>query len=223
VVTTRTLDKASDEFDDLNTEFKAAIGKCADYNERRFEQKLSPIGFRLVNAEAIVNPLLVGRFERERQQLRDAGRSAEELRVKVGFHGTRESNVPKIARSGLLRIGHPLNPSKSTDKGWFGSPQHAVYLSQNVDYALKYSNDLAPLLPGDSVKVLMFRVCNGKGLHIAKTAPGMMPTAGYDSHSSANFLEWYLFRESLCVPTHVLTVRVFEDRRTDSDDKQFKG
>ncbi len=51
----------------------------------------------------------------------------------------------------------------------------------------------------------------------------MLPTDGYDSHSSANFLEWFIFTEAMCVPTHILTVRAFEDTRTDGNDAKFKG
>ncbi len=72
--------------------------------------------------------------------------------------GTRESAVLKIAKTGLLRVGHPLNPSKSTDPGWFGSPKHGIYLARNADYSLKYCNDLAPLRPEEAVKLLMFKV-----------------------------------------------------------------
>ncbi len=80
------------------------------------------------------------------------------MKLKYGFHGTRESNIKKIIKTGLLWVGHPLNPSKSPDDGWFGSPKHGVYLSRNSDYALKYSNDLAPLDASETVKILMFKL-----------------------------------------------------------------
>jgi len=77
--------------------------------------------------------------------------------------------------------------------------------------------------------------------------PGMMPTAGYDSHSSANFLEfgasiymsffnsratvvvdttlsvicrWFLFNEDQCVPRFILQIKAFEDRRTATNDEK---
>ncbi len=59
---------------------------------------------------------------------------------------------------------------------------------------------------------------SGHSLHVTHKTVGMLPTAGYDSHSSANYLEWFLFDESMCVPTHILTVKAFEDRRTAADD-----
>jgi hypothetical protein len=33
----------------------------------------------------------------------------------------------------------------------------------------------------------------------------------------------YLFNEAQCMPAYVLTIEAFEDTRTDSDDKTFKG
>jgi hypothetical protein len=63
----------------------------------------------------------------------------------------------------------------------------------------------------------------GKACHIKSLSKGVLPTAGYDSHSSANFLEWFLFSEDQCVPSHILTVKAFEDRRTDGNDAHFKG
>jgi hypothetical protein len=35
----------------------------------------------------------------------------------------------------------------------------------------------------------MFDVLPGRSMHIAKATEGLQPTPGYDSHSSANFME----------------------------------
>lgn len=40
------------------------------------------------------------------------------------------------------------------------------------DYTLKYSNGLAPLAPGESVKVIMFDVTVGKSRHIEEMILG---------------------------------------------------
>jgi hypothetical protein len=49
---------------------------------------------------------------------------------------------------------------------------------------------LDALSEGESARVVMFRMIPGKSLHVQKKSLAMKPTAGYDSHSSANFLEW---------------------------------
>jgi hypothetical protein len=41
------------------------------------------------------------------------GRSEKQLRSYRAFHGTHPRNVDAIATNGLLRIGHPSNPSTS--------------------------------------------------------------------------------------------------------------
>ena len=195
------------------------MGQNADYVASRILAGKKPLTFRLTSVTAIDNTLLLARFQRECKRLEALGRTADELKPRTGFHGTRSANVPKIAASGLLRVGHPQNPSQRTDKGWFGSPEHGVYLSRYATYALKYANDQAPLQPGEEVALLMFRLVVGRVYHLPHVTPGVMPTAGYDSHSSANHLEYYLFAEPMCVPTHILAVRAFEDTRTDADDK----
>jgi hypothetical protein len=57
---------------------------------------------------------------------------------------------------------------------------------------LQYSNNLTPLEPGAVVQLLCFRTVPGNSKHITNLAPGIMPTSGYDSHSSANHMEWYV-------------------------------
>jgi hypothetical protein len=39
---------------------------------------------------------------------------------------------------------------------------------------------------GDTVQVIMFAVVPGKSAHIELRKPGIMPTAGFDSHSSSS-------------------------------------
>jgi hypothetical protein len=92
-------------------------------------------------------------------------RAGADLRHRVAFHGTRMPNVSrgnrsidpcpascpsvdhyklccasqikKICDKGLLRVGHPLNPSKAVDEGFFGMPQHGIYVSRYADYTFK--------------------------------------------------------------------------------------
>src|SRR5688500_15775716 len=89
----------------------------------------------------------------------------------------------------------------------------------------------------------MFDVLPGRCKHIPKLQPGLQPTDGFDSHASANHLEydalhlpltcndfvalvrrWFLFNEDQRVPRYVLQIRAFESRRTKAnDDEQDAG
>jgi hypothetical protein len=84
--------------------------------------------------------------------------------------------------------------------------------------SLQYCRDQDPLDVGERCKVIMFHVLPGKSRHIEKQTSGLKPSEGYDSHSSSNHQEWYLFDESQCLPVYVLTVKAVEDRRTAADD-----
>jgi hypothetical protein len=159
------------------------------YTSERTKAGKRPTTFRLVGASRIDNPTLRARFDATAKRLKEAGRSAAELRVRRGFHGSHPKNLPLIAKNGLLRVGHALNPSKPVDDGWFGSTSKGVYVSCHADYALQYSNRLDPLEPGETARLIMFDVIAGRNLHIPKAQIGMQPTAGYDSHYSANRLE----------------------------------
>jgi hypothetical protein len=98
--------------------------------EQRIKKGLKPLSFRLLSVERVDNPALSARFEAKASALKALGRSADEVKVRWAFHGTRESALQNIAQFGLLRIAHPsgLNPSKSTDPGYFGDPKSGVYL-----------------------------------------------------------------------------------------------
>jgi hypothetical protein len=69
-----------------------------------------------------------------------------DLQFFVILSGTRPTNIKKIATHGLLPVGHPQNPSKAVDKGYFGAPTHGVYVSRYVDYVAKFSNDLVRVI-----------------------------------------------------------------------------
>jgi hypothetical protein len=55
---------------------------------------------------------------------------------------------------------------------------------------LMYANGLEPLEPGSTCKIFMLDVLPGRSRHIEQYQLGLAPTAGFDSHSSANFQEW---------------------------------
>jgi len=95
-------------------------------------------------------------------------------------------------------------------------------VSQYIDYVLKYATDepnrLEPLVPGQTTRVIMVKLLPGRSLHVQKITPNLKPTAGYDSHSSPQRLEWYLFNEDQVLPAYIITVKAIEDNRTAADD-----
>eukprot|EP00727_Mastigamoeba_balamuthi_P010396 m51a1_g598 hypothetical protein (783) ;mRNA; r:64378-70336 len=154
-------------------------------------------------------------------------RADEELEDRVAFHGTRPENVESMCNKGLLRVGHPLNPSHSTDPGFFGDPRHGVYASRFVEYTLQYSNMQylsanesvpVPLAEGDSVRIVMFKALPGRSMHMHSLAGSVLPTPGYDSHSSPEWLEWYLFDETQLCPQYVVELRAITNERTGAND-----
>jgi len=139
-------------------------------------------------------------------------RNERELEVQYGFHGTAPKNIKSICQNGLLRVGHPLNPSNKTDDGFFGMPEFGVYLGRRADYTLKYSNHCTPLEPQQLVGLIMFKVLPGRERHIPQLIPGLKPTdsPGFDSHTSSHLQEWYLFSEDQCCPLYVLVIKAEE-------------
>eukprot|EP00727_Mastigamoeba_balamuthi_P001643 m51a1_g11476 hypothetical protein (252) ;mRNA; f:3356-4295 len=201
-----------------------------DYTEARIRQNKAPLTFVVARAWRVRNAALERWFEARRAHMRDAlGRSdeADELEERVAFHGTREENIEGICAHGLLRVGHPLNPSPSTDPGYFGDPRCGVYTSRFVEYTLQYANVIpaadgssipTPLAEGQTARIVMLKVLPGRSLHITKLAGAVQPTPGYDSHSSPTFSEWFLFDETQCCPTHVVEVQAISNKRTGAND-----
>lgn len=226
--TTKPVDMTSGEFARLSTDWHAALNKSIDdYNSLRVLAKLPLITFDLIGVERVVNETLQQRFITKALAMvaehKSAGNPTEWMvRESWGFHGTRPENIANICRTGLLRVGHKLNPSKRVDEGFFGMPEFGVYLSRYCDYTLKYSNGLSPLEIGQTAKVIMFRVVAGRSRHIPTRSPGLSPSdaasAGHHSHSSSNHQEWYLFDETQCCPAYVLNIRAIKNLRTTSDD-----
>lgn len=197
-------------------------GRIDCYVGDRIKAGRKPIAFKLVSVEKVVNPILEARFDHCLQRLKAQGRSIADTTVRWGFHGSPSVVVRNICNKGLLRVGHSsgLNPSKAVDSGFFGMPQHGIYVSCHVDYTLKYANDMAPLASDEVVRVVMMRVLPGRSRKIEQRTPALKPSdsVGFDSHLSPMGQEWYLFDEAQCVPAYVLTVRAFEDNRTLEDE-----
>eukprot|EP00727_Mastigamoeba_balamuthi_P003230 m51a1_g12904 hypothetical protein (992) ;mRNA; f:48-3166 len=112
-----------------------------DYTASRIRQGKLPLVFVVTAAWEVRNPVLESWYEARRRHMTGVlRRTGEALEERVAFHGTRECNVGPICDKGLLRVGHPLNPSHSTDTGFFGDPRCGVYASRFVEYTLQYSN-----------------------------------------------------------------------------------
>eukprot|EP00727_Mastigamoeba_balamuthi_P001334 m51a1_g11198 hypothetical protein (1070) ;mRNA; r:7771-10980 len=200
-----------------------------EYVVRRIKAGLAPLMFAATRVWRVENAALERWYGLRKGYMRGGlGRSEEETEDRAAFHGTRPEAVESICRAGLLRVGHPLNPSGSTDEGFFGSPRQGVYVSRYVEYALQYSNPHVvgpggqtapvPVAEGSVVRILMLKVLPGRSLQIAHLAPGIGPTPGYDSHSSPSFLEWFLFDETQACPTHVLEITALVNARTTAND-----
>ncbi|KAJ9466032.1 Protein HOS4 [Diplonema papillatum] len=209
-------------FWDLEEKFAANMqGRNDDYNKNRVQAKLRPLTFILKSAEKVHNPVLEARFQRTKKQMMEKyPEDKKKWRERVSFHGTSEKNLKSILRTSLLRFKHPLNPCKEqSDDGWFGTNRKGVYVSKYADYTFKYSFGGNPLDVGDRAKIIMFKTLPGESKHIPEVKTGMEPTDGFDSHSSPNYLEWYLFDESQLCPEYVLEVQAAEDTRTLADDE----
>jgi hypothetical protein len=217
------LDPDSEAFWDLEERFNAnVLGRNEDYVASRIKKGAKPIRFILIGAERVVNPVLQTRFELKKREIVEA-REAKDARERVSFHGTHPKNIQSILRYGLLRFQHALNPCKTqVDDGYFGTNKKGIYVSRYADYTLKYANRVCPVDPGDKVKTIMFRTMPGKSKHIASLVGAIDPTTGFDSHSSPEFLEWYLFDEAQCCPSYVVEVKAVEDTRTAADDGDSK-
>eukprot|EP00727_Mastigamoeba_balamuthi_P008526 m51a1_g4296 hypothetical protein (824) ;mRNA; r:419047-422247 len=199
-----------------------------DYTEKRIRANKLPIIFVVTAAWEVRNPTLEAWYERRREYMgKELGRTEDEMEERVAFHGTKEGNIGAICDNGLLRVGHPLNPSRSTDAGFFGDPRYGVYASRFVEYALQYSNVATAsdgiespmaLSEGDKVRIVMFKVLPGRTMHMESFVGAVGPTAGYDSHSSPQWSEWFFFDETQLCPTHVVEVKAITNARTEANE-----
>ena len=107
------------------------------------------------------NPRLRKSFDARAESMRKSGRDPKEVRIQHAFHGTNRKNISKIAQNGLfiiapllavaylslgvffflcvaglLRVGHPKNPSSRVDEGWFGACTLGIYVSRYVGSSL---------------------------------------------------------------------------------------
>eukprot|EP00727_Mastigamoeba_balamuthi_P013419 m51a1_g870 hypothetical protein (571) ;mRNA; r:828614-831043 len=199
-----------------------------DYNEKRIKAGKKPLIFIVTKCWTVENATLEAWFDKRHTYMRDVlKRDVKELKTRVAFHGTRAANIDKICQNGLLRVGHPMNPSVSTDPGFFGDPHKGVYASRFVEYCLQYSNMQyigpgesvpVPVTEGDVVKIVMFKTLPGRSFNMSKMVGSVDPTSGYDSHSSPEFSEWFFFDETQLCPTHIVELRAITNLRTGAND-----
>lgn len=215
----RSIDRACDEFWTIERLLAANIhGKNEDYCEKRIINGERPVCFILFAAEAVENAALAAAFESRCRVIADT-REAKDARERVAFHGTHPRNLGSLCSNGLRPFGHRENSTVSpVDDGYFGSCRKGVYVSRYADYTLKYANQMIPLRFGERCQIVVFRCLPGLSKHFDSLCGPIDPTPGFDSHSSPQFLEWFLFNADQCCPTHILTIEAREDTRTASDD-----
>eukprot|EP01065_Artemidia_motanka_P032593 TRINITY_DN39573_c0_g1_i1.p1 TRINITY_DN39573_c0_g1~~TRINITY_DN39573_c0_g1_i1.p1 ORF type:complete len:577 (+),score=148.78 TRINITY_DN39573_c0_g1_i1:56-1786(+) len=219
--TLETVAKDTPDFWDLEEKFHGCLqGRNDDYVKNRIAAGKKPLTFILRSAEKVCNSVLESRFAKRTATMKAKYPGDGKMtRERTAFHGTSAKNLNSILRTSLLRFKHKLNPCKTqSDDGWFGTNRKGVYVSRYADYTLKYSNSGEALEKADRCKIIMFKCLPGKSKHIPETKEGMEPTVGFDSHSSPEYLEWYLFNEDQLCPTYVLEVQAKEDTRTAADD-----
>ena len=219
-VSTRRVDAETEEFWQLEERVRAHMqGHNEAYVQDRIVAGLRPLSFVLSAAEAVDAPPLAQRFERCVARLAEAGAGAAERRVRTAFHGSGPAGLTGILQKGLLPFGHPLSTAAAAvDDGFFGSNRCGVYVSPYVDYALQYSNKATPLQAEETVKIVMFQAVLGRARHLEEATGPVEATPGFDSHVSPNGLEWFLFGEEQLCPSHVLTIRAVENKRTAAND-----
>jgi len=181
--------------------FLGSLAGTAPYPQRR-------LGFEVTAVRSVASPALARKFEACREELKRRGRQGPELAEHWAFVGCPAIALEPICSEGLLPVGHPLNPSQSTDEGWFGHPRFGVYLSRCGDYVLKYSKrPIAPLAEGEEVDIVVFKVLPGRAYQCHGVEMGCRPKEGFDCHVSPHLLEWYLPLEGQSCPAFVLTIK----------------
>eukprot|EP01012_Entosiphon_sulcatum_P031017 TRINITY_DN3866_c0_g1_i1.p1 TRINITY_DN3866_c0_g1~~TRINITY_DN3866_c0_g1_i1.p1 ORF type:complete len:486 (+),score=94.67 TRINITY_DN3866_c0_g1_i1:23-1459(+) len=214
---TEKIETDSKRFWKVEDKFNSALqGTNPDYVKNRIVAGKKPVKFKLKEVLRVHNPPLEKAFHKKKDEFRAAG---IEIRERVSFHSTHPKNVDSIVRTNLLPFGHPTNPCKQqSDSGWFGSNRKGVYVSKYAEYTFKYGNRLCPMDPGDMVSVIMFKTLPGKCKLIETLSAGIDPTPGYNSHSSPNNIEWYIFDSDQILPEYIIKVQAFEDTRDVADD-----
>ena len=166
------------------------------------------LGFEVTGVRGVASPELSHKFDACREELKRRGRQGPELAEHWAFAGCPPAALDSICANGLLPVGHPLNPSQSTDEGFFGHPRYGVYLGTCGDYVLKYSKrPIDPLAEGEEVDIIVFKVLPGRVYQCHGVEMGCRPKEGFDCHRSPHLLEWYLPLEGQSCPAFVLTIK----------------
>ena len=195
-------------------------GNNDDYNKKRIMENLSPLMFKLDRVVKVENGFLETQFIRYKDQRMKSKGKEDDEKPHWGFHGCKFHVIESICKNGLLPIGHKGNTTATaTDDGWFGDPKYGIYVSKFITYCLKYTNsDIRPVKQGESVQVIAFQIHPGKCLQLQERKHGILPTQGYDSHTSPKQLEYFLFNTAQSLPRYILTVTAYEDSLTCTDD-----
>lgn len=147
--------------------------------------------YRVTKVEYVVNPVLIRRFQKSRQKLKNA--RGEEMSYPVlAFHGTKETNIHSICNTGFRAPGD-ANFEHATDTGYYG---RGVYFSEYPSYSMKY-------IRGAS-KLLLCQVLPGKVYRCANLIHGEPLERGHDSHTSPDGKELVIFNSHHILPSYVV-------------------
>ena len=171
---------------------------------------------KIVGVDRVTNGVLRGRFLDMCEKLKKAHPST--FHKRWVFHGCAEKYLDSILEKGLLNLSHPLMPEgvRATDQGYFGSTNTGVYVAANIDYAAKYSvPGLAPLEPGQRVKVLALEAALGRGYQFRGIAgpKAKLPDTAADHGISQHGHEFWLVYANQCSVRFILHIEAFRRSR----------
>lgn len=147
--------------------------------------------YRVTKVEYVVNPVLIRRFQKARQKLKNS--RGEEMSYPVlAFHGTKEENIHSICNTGF-RVPGEANFEHATDTGYYG---RGVYFSEYPSYSMTF-------IRGAS-RLLLCQVLPGKVYRCTRLIHGEPLEMGHDSHTSPDGKELVIFNSHHILPCYVV-------------------
>jgi len=147
--------------------------------------------YRVTKVEYVVNPVLIRRFQKARQKLKNT--RGEKMSYPVlAFHGTKEANIHSICKTGF-RVPGEANFEHATDTGFYG---RGVYFSEYPSYSVSY-------IRGAS-RLLLCQVLPGNVYRCTNLIHGEPLEVGHDSHTSPDGKELVIFNSHHILPSYVV-------------------
>ncbi|XP_050418622.2 uncharacterized protein LOC126831981 [Patella vulgata] len=159
--------------------------------ESQFYRLLSGTASRITKVEYVVNPELVKRFKKAREDLKKS-RGEDFSYPVLAFHGTQEKNITPICEKGFKSPGESGFKMR-TDTGWYGA---GVYFSEYPAYSMGYIQG--------ATKLLLCQVLPGKAFQCTKLIHGSNLQKGYDSHTSPCKKELVIFNSHRILPSYIV-------------------